>query len=109
MNGFALGGGCELALACDVIYASTKAKFGQPEVNLWFDTWFGGCVRLPRKVGAGAASEWIFSGDIYNAETAASIGLVQKLFEPEALLEEVQKRAKTMSAKARSRLKSLKR
>ena len=100
VNGFALGGGCELALACDVIYASTKAKFGQPEVNLGLIPGFGGCVRLPRKVGAGAASEWIFSGDIYNADTAASIGLVQKLFEPEALLEEVRKRAKTMSARS---------
>ena len=100
VNGFALGGGCELALACDVIYASTKAKFGQPEVNLGLIPGFGGCVRLPRKVGAGAASEWIFSGDIYNAETASSIGLVQGLFEPDALMEEVQRRAKTMASRS---------
>ena len=69
-------------------------------MNLGLIPGFGGCVRLPRKVGAGAASEWIFSGDIYNADTAASIGLAQKLFEPEALLEEVRKRAKTMSARS---------
>ena len=75
VNGFALGGGCELALACDMIYASTKAKFGQPEVNLGLIPGFGGCVRLPRKVGAGAASEWIFSGDIYGAQKALEIGL----------------------------------
>lgn len=86
VNGFALGGGCELALACDVIFASTKAKFGQPEVNLGLIPGFGGCVRLPRKVGLGAASEWIFSGDIYSASQAETIGLVQRICEPEELL-----------------------
>ena len=100
VNGFALGGGCELALSCDIVYASSKAKFGQPEVNLGLIPGFGGCVRLPRKVGAGAASEWIFSGDIYGAEKALEIGLIQAVFEPEALLEEVIKRAETIAARS---------
>ena len=77
-----------------------RPNSGSPEVNLGLMPGFGGCVRLPRKVGAGAASEWIFSGDIYNAETASSIGLVQGLFEPEALMEEVQRRAKTMASRS---------
>jgi enoyl-CoA hydratase len=100
VNGFALGGGCELALSCDVVYASTKAKFGQPEVNLGLIPGFGGCVRLPRKVGVGAACEWIFSGEIYNAQKAQHIGLVQEIFEPDTLLEEVTKRALTMASRS---------
>ena len=100
VNGFALGGGCELALACDIIYASTKAKFGQPEVNLGLIPGFGGCVRLPRKVGPGAASEWIFSGEIYGAQKALEIGLVQAIFEPEGFLEEVLKRVETITTRS---------
>lgn len=87
VNGFALGGGCELAMACDIRLASKKAKFGQPEVGLGITPGFSGTQRLPRLVGAGKAKELIFTGEIINAETAHSIGLVEILAEPEELME----------------------
>jgi enoyl-CoA hydratase len=86
VNGFALGGGCELACACDWIYASSKARFGQPEVNLGLLPGFGGTSRLLRRVGVGWAKELVLSGEAIDAETAQRIGLVNRLFEPEALL-----------------------
>lgn len=86
VNGFALGGGCELACACDWIYASKKARFGQPEVNLGLLPGFGGTSRLLRRVGAGWAKELVLSGEPIDSETAQRIGLVNRLFEPEALL-----------------------
>jgi enoyl-CoA hydratase len=76
INGFALGGGCELALACDFLYASDRAKFGQPEVNLGVIPGFGGTQRLTRRVGAGIARELCFTGDIVGAEEARRMGLV---------------------------------
>ncbi|MBL8611140.1 MAG: enoyl-CoA hydratase/isomerase family protein [Myxococcales bacterium] len=76
INGFALGGGCELALACDFLYASEKAKFGQPEVNLAVIPGFGGTQRLARRVGIGRARELCFTGDLIGAEEALRIGLV---------------------------------
>ena len=100
VNGFALGGGCELALACDLIYASEKARFGQPEVNLGLMPGFGGAVRLPRKVGAGAASEWILSGEMYSAQRALEIGLVQAVLAPEELLPHCLKMAKAIASRA---------
>ncbi|MEZ4272963.1 MAG: enoyl-CoA hydratase-related protein [Myxococcota bacterium] len=99
VNGFALGGGCELALACDVIYASSQAKFGQPEVKLGLIPGFGGAVRLPRKVGLAAASEWIYTGEIYSAEQAHAIGLVHQVLEPDALLPHVRKIAQSIAAR----------
>ncbi|MFW2390063.1 MAG: enoyl-CoA hydratase-related protein [Polyangiales bacterium] len=86
VNGFALGGGCELALACDFIYASSKAKFGQPEVNLGIVPGFGGTQRLPRRVGSALARELIYTGNMINAEEALRIGLANAVFEPEELL-----------------------
>ena len=87
VNGFALGGGCELALACDFIYASAKAKLGQPEVKLGVIPGFGGTQRLARRVGVAKAKELIFTGDIIGAEEALRIGLVDKVTEPDALME----------------------
>ena len=76
INGFALGGGCELALACDFLYASDKAKLGQPEVNLGIIPGFGGTQRLARRVGIGRARELCYTGDTIGAEEALRIGLV---------------------------------
>lgn len=86
VNGFALGGGCELALACDFIYASSKAKFGQPEVNLGIIPGFGGTQRLPRRVGPALARELIYTGKMIAADEALRIGLVNAVFEPDALI-----------------------
>jgi len=85
VNGYALGGGCELALACDWIYASTKARFGQPEVKLGILPGFGGCSRLPRRVGVAWAREIIFGGEPIDAELAQRIGLVNRVFAPDEL------------------------
>lgn len=88
VNGFALGGGCELALACDYIYASERAKFGQPEVQLGLVAGFGGTQRLARKVPHGVAMELLLSGRMIKADEALRIGLVNRVVAPEALLEE---------------------
>jgi enoyl-CoA hydratase len=86
VNGFALGGGCELAMACHLRIASTKARFGQPEVKLGILPGFGGTQRLPRLVGAGAATRILISGNHISAEEAHRIGLADELVEPERLL-----------------------
>jgi len=85
VNGFALGGGCELALACDFIYASEKAKFGQPEVKLGVIPGFGGTQRLSRRVGVAKAKELCFTGDMIDAGEALRIGLADAVFPPDAL------------------------
>jgi len=87
VNGFALGGGCEMALACDFIYASAKATFGQPEVGLGLIPGFGGTSRLARRVGVAWAKELVLTGSNIKADEALRIGLANRLFEPEALLE----------------------
>lgn len=86
VNGFALGGGCELAMACHVRVASERARFGQPEVKLGILPGFGGTQRLPRLVGAGAATALILSGRLIRADEALRIGLVSEVVEPGALL-----------------------
>jgi enoyl-CoA hydratase len=86
VNGFALGGGCELAMSCDWIYASTKARFGQPEVKLGLIPGFGGTSRLVRRVGVAWAKELVCSGVNIKAEEALRIGLANRLFEPDELL-----------------------
>ncbi len=82
VNGFALGGGCELALACDIRYASTNAKLGQPEVNLGIIPGWGGTQRLARVCGLGVAKELIFTGRIVDADEALRVGLVNGVHDP---------------------------
>jgi enoyl-CoA hydratase len=86
VNGFALGGGCELAMACDIRIASEKAKFGQPEVSLGVIPGFAGTQRLPRLVGKGRAKELLFSGGMIDAAEAHRIGLANKVVAPEELI-----------------------
>lgn len=100
VNGFALGGGCELAMACDIRIASAKAKFGQPEVGLGITPGFSGTQRLPRLVGMGVAKELIYTADIIGADEAYRIGLVNKVAEPEALMDQAIEMAKKIASKA---------
>lgn len=86
VNGFALGGGCEIALACHLRIGSTRARLGQPEVNLGVIPGWGGTQRLPRLVGLGRGLEMILTGDAVSAEDALRIGLLNRVVEPEALL-----------------------
>jgi enoyl-CoA hydratase len=86
VNGFALGGGCELACACDWIYASEKARFGQPEVNLGAIPGFGGTSRLVRRIGLAWAKELVLTGEPIDAATALRIGLANRVYAPEDLL-----------------------
>lgn len=100
VNGFALGGGCELAMACDIRIASEKAKFGQPEVNLGIIPGFGGTQRLPRLVGKGMGKYLIMTGEMISADEAYRIGLVEKVVPAEELLGAAEKIAKTIIEKA---------
>lgn len=88
VNGFALGGGCELSMSCDMRIASEKAKFGQPEVGLGITPGYSGTQRLPRIVGKAKAMELILTGDVITAQQAAEIGLVNKVVAPESLMDE---------------------
>ena len=100
VNGFALGGGCELALTCDIILASEKAKFGQPEVGLGITPGFSGTQRLPRRVGIGKAKELIFSGKMIKADEAKTIGLVNEVYAPEALMDAALEMARSFTKNA---------
>ncbi len=100
VNGFALGGGCELALGCDIRYASTRAKLGQPEINLGILPGWGGSQRLARVVGLGIAKELIFTGRMVDAAEAHRIGLVNAVFEPEELLGKALELAQSLAAKS---------
>lgn len=86
VNGFALGGGCELAMSCDIILAGEKAKFGQPEVGLGITPGFSGTQRLPRRIGIGMAKELIYTGNMIDAKEAERIGLVNRVVPKEELI-----------------------
>ena len=100
VNGFALGGGCELAMACDIRIASEKAKFAQPEVGLGIIPGFGGTQRLARLVGKGMAKYMIMTAEMISAAEAYRIGLVEKVAAPEELMDEAVRVAKTIASKA---------
>lgn len=100
INGFALGGGCELAMACDIRIASAKAKFGQPEVNLGIIPGFSGTYRLSKLVGQGIAKELIYTGGMIGADEALRIGLVNKVVEPENLMNVVMEMAESILTSA---------
>ncbi len=97
INGYALGGGCELALACDIRIASEKARMGLPEVGLGIFPGFGGTQRLTRLLGRGRASEMIFTGEPVDAEMAARIGLVNRVVSHETLMEEAKALGKKLT------------
>lgn len=108
VNGFALGGGCEMAMSCDFIYASDKAKFGQPEINLGIIPGFGGTQRLSRLVGRAKAKELCMTGEMIDAQQARELGLVAKVFPADQLLEETIKVAKSLAGKGRVALRAIK-
>ena len=100
INGFALGGGCELAMSCDIRLASEKAKFGQPEVGLGITPGFGGTQRLPRIVGVSKAMELILTGKTIGAAEAKAIGLVSEVYPPEELMGKAMEMANAICANA---------
>lgn len=100
VNGFALGGGCELSMACDIRLASEKAKFGQPEVNLGIMPFFGGTQRLTRLVGKGMAKYLITSAEMIGADEALRVGLVERVYPADELLAEAEKLAKLIMSKS---------
>jgi enoyl-CoA hydratase len=108
VNGYALGGGCELAMACDFRFASKLAKFGQPEMNLGLTPGYAGTQRLSRISGSGNALYLILTADTITAEDALRIGLVQKLCEPETLMEEVMKLASKIASNGSGAIPAIK-
>jgi enoyl-CoA hydratase len=109
VNGFALGGGTEIAMACDFIYASENAKFGQPEINLGIIPGFGGTQRLSRLVGKAMAKELCMTGAIISAQEAKQIGLVNKVFPHEELWAETIRTAQLLASKGRVSMRAVKR
>jgi enoyl-CoA hydratase len=108
VNGFALGGGLELAMACDLIIASEKARFGQPEINLALIPGFGGTQRLPHRIGHARARELIMTGDMIDAKTAHQWGLVNKVVAAEQLLAETRSLAEKLASKSAIALRQAK-
>ncbi len=108
VNGFALGGGLELALSCDFIYASENAKFGLPEITLGLIPGFGGTQRLARLIGKNKAKELIFTGTMISAKDAAEMGIVNRVLAPDQLMVEAMKTAVNMAAKGRASLNAAK-
>jgi enoyl-CoA hydratase len=109
VNGFAVGGGCEIAMACDFIYASDKARFSQPEVNLGLIPAFGGTQRLSRLVGRAKAKELCMTGEMIDAQQGKELGLVAKVFPAEQLFDETMKVACMLASKSAGALRSIKR
>jgi len=109
VNGYALGGGLELALACDIILASETALLGVPEVNLGIIQGFGGTQRLPRLIGKSLAKELIFTGDAVTAKRAYEMGVVNRVFPPDDLLSEAKKMALKIAQKGPIALRLAKR
>jgi enoyl-CoA hydratase len=109
VNGFALGGGMELAMACDFIYASENAKFGQPEISLAVTPGFGGTQRLPRIVGKPRAMELLLSGDMITAQEAKEVGLVNRVFAREELLGKTREAAGKMASRGAFAISQIKR
>lgn len=108
VNGFALGGGSEIALACDFIYASENAKFGLPEITLGLIPGFGGTQRLPRLIGPNRAKEMIYTGKMISAAEAQSIGMVNRVLPAEGLMDAVMETAKAIAAKGKVSLRAAK-
>jgi enoyl-CoA hydratase len=108
VNGYALGGGSEIALACDFIYASENAMFGLPEITLGLIPGFGGTQRLPRLIGKNRAKEMIFTGQMITATEAERVGLVNKVCTAETLMEEALKTARVMASKGKVSLRAAK-
>ncbi len=108
VNGFALGGGCEIALACDFIYASENAMFGLPEINLGIIPGFGGTQRLSRLIGKNIAKELIFTGKMIPASEAHAIGMVNRVCSQESLMDEVVKTANNIVLKGKASLRAAK-
>jgi enoyl-CoA hydratase len=108
VNGFALGGGLEFAMACDIIYASDQARFGQPEINLGIIPGFGGTQRLSRLVGKGLAKELCLTGRHIDAAEAKAMGIVAQVFPHESFMAECLKIARSMAEKSRGALRALK-
>ncbi len=100
VNGFALGGGCEIALACTLRLATDSAKFGQPEVKLGVTPGFGGTQRLPRLIGKGRALQLILTGDVIDAQEAYRIGLVNEIVEPGRLIPRAEEILQKIAANA---------
>ena len=108
VNGFALGGGSEIALACDFIYASEEAKFGLPEITLGLIPGFGGTQRLPRLIGKNMAKELIFTGKMLTAKEAEGIGMVNRVVGAAELMDEVNKTAAQIASKGKVSLRAAK-
>lgn len=101
VNGFALGGGCELALACHIRLASDNARFGQPEVNLGVIPGYGGTQRLARLINKGRALEYILTGEMINADEAYQIGLVNRVYASDELISQAEEMAQKIISKGR--------